>query len=242
MQQLETNAKEMDTVNEELGVIETSENENYETFTDSLNNKRRTESEQLASDVLKNAKTIDEAKKEALKREETEKAKQAAAQSDGKKVISNIISKLTPNVEITITSKTQTTMNEPTNHNKNSNLTKKPSALESILPETVDEFNKFLDDTKVTENITKIQLNNSIDSDEDDNKNPMVINYCENIDLSDDESVNSGKKFKPVILNQNSSDDETKKISTSIKTMDKSPNSDKQFLSRNKIEVNIFLF
>ena len=85
-------------------------------------------------------------------------------------------------------------------------------------------------------------MNNSIDSDEDDNKNPMVINYCENIDLSDDESVNSGKKFKPVILNQNSSDDETKKISTSIKTMDKSPNSDKQFLSRNKIEVNIFLF
>ena len=238
MQQLETNAKEMDTVNEELGLIETSESENYESFTTSLNNKRRTQSEQQASDVLKNAKTIDEAKKEASEKEEIEKAKQAAAQSDGKKIFSNILSKIAPNIEITLTSKTQTTTNDlTTNPNKNSTVTKKPSALESILPDTVDEFNRFLDDSKVNENITKIQLNNSTDSDEDDNKNPMVLNYSENIDLSDDESANGGKKFKPVILNPNSSDDETKK-SYSIKPIEKSPNSDKQFLNRNKIEVN----
>ena len=251
MQQLEINAKEMDTVNEELGIIETNENENYESFTTNLNNKRRTQSEQLASNVLKNAKTIDEAKKEALEREEIEKAKQAAVQSDGKKLINNIISKITPNIEVTITTKPQPKVGANESVTSKTSNQKKPNVLESILPDTVDEFNKFLEDSKVNENLTKIQIqntsSNSIDSDDDiNNKNPMVLNYCENIDLSDDEPVNQNNIKTVKQTDVNSSDDEIKtNVSNQyVKQNNKSPNLSGNNMSQNsnKIEVIFLLF
>jgi hypothetical protein len=204
MQQLEINAKEMDTVNEELCLIETNEDGNYDAFITDLNSKRRTQSEQMASNVTKNAKTIEEAKKDALEREEIERAKQLANQSDGKKMINNFIQKITPTIELT--TKTTTTTVTPVN-----NIKKTANILETILPEAVDEFNRFLEDSKLNDNLTKLQNNNIDDSDnEDGNTNPMVLNYCENIDLSEDESTNESKLIIKKNFNDYSSEDDKK--------------------------------
>ena len=228
MQQLEINAKEMDTANEELGLIESNENENYDMFTSNLNNKRRTQSEQQASNALKNAKTIDEAKKEALEREEIEKAKKLSTQSEGKKMINNIMNKITPTIEITTKPAATAASNKTVSSKKSSNV------LESILPETVDEFNRFLEDSTKTNEVKNQINNNTIDSDNDEeNKNPMVLNYSENTSSDDDQKL---KIAKPIILNDSSSDDD-KKIYKNPIVKSTSPES-VDLRSRNKIEVD----
>ena len=69
MQQLETNAKEMDSICEELQMIEENIEDEYDSFSQNLNSKRRQQQEENAKDILKNAKSIDEARKIANERE-----------------------------------------------------------------------------------------------------------------------------------------------------------------------------
>lgn len=98
MQQLETNAKEMDQISEELTAHENSMEDEYEAFTDSLNNKRRNQSEQNAKDALKNAKSVDEARKLAQEKEKAEKARALANASEPQKILQNIKTKLNAGV------------------------------------------------------------------------------------------------------------------------------------------------
>ena len=92
MQQLETNAKEMDQIGEELTEHEENTANEYESFSDSLNSKRRQESELNAKDVLKSAKTLDEARKLAVKKQELEQARIMAEATEPQKIINKALS------------------------------------------------------------------------------------------------------------------------------------------------------
>ncbi|CAF0826486.1 unnamed protein product [Didymodactylos carnosus] len=63
LQQLEVNARDMDQTLEEIDAYEQSQENNYEVFLDQLTQKRRIKQEQLAGDILKQAKPLEEAKK-----------------------------------------------------------------------------------------------------------------------------------------------------------------------------------
>jgi hypothetical protein len=98
MQQLETNAKEMDLILEELSHHEGKVDDDYELFTDSLNSKRRTNAEQNAKDVLKNAKSVDEARQIAVEKERHERAKALAQATEPEKILNQIKTKLNTTV------------------------------------------------------------------------------------------------------------------------------------------------
>ena len=103
MQQLETNAKEMDKMCEELQHVEERMEHEYEDFSQTLNSKRRQQQEDNAKDVLKNAKSLDEARKVAADKEAAAAALAAAQASEPKKVLNTIMNKLNtklPNLPI----------------------------------------------------------------------------------------------------------------------------------------------
>jgi hypothetical protein len=200
MQQLEINAREIDNMNEELGLVETNVSNEYEFFQDNLNEKRRTQSEKLATDALKNAKTIEQA------REDAEKAAKAAAalaasqkMSDGKKIINNIIEKMAPI--------TPQVISKPSSQPK-PDKKKTLNPLEEVLPVTLDELNSFLNDSKGSLNQLDSQQAQVEDDDDDDDQltsNPMVL-HVKDLSSSDDDqkpnvsqnnflSVNSSNKL-----------------------------------------------
>lgn len=233
MQQLEVNAKELDIVSEELALFEQNIDNEYQQFTDKLNNKRRAQSENQAADVLKNAKTIEQAKKEAQEREEARKAAEEAAASDGKKLINNIMQKVAP-----IIPKSQS-LNVIENSNTNNKISptkpkmkQQKNALEEILPETVDEFNRFLDDAKNSNsnNMADASMMNLADEDDDDDDgnlrgNPMVANFKDTYDSSDlsdgdakSKNVNMSKSSKSAqVRNDDSSEVDEKMTATNTR-------------------------
>jgi len=91
MQQLETNAKEMDQISEELTEHDDNTALDYEAFSDTLNSKRRQESELNAKDVLKNAKSLEEARRLAVKKQELEKARELAEATEPQKIINKAL-------------------------------------------------------------------------------------------------------------------------------------------------------
>lgn len=91
MQQLETNAKEMDAMGEELDEHDDHLSEEYAVFSDLLNNKRRQESELNAKDVLKDAKSLDEARKLAIQRKNLEQAKALEEASEPQKMLNKVL-------------------------------------------------------------------------------------------------------------------------------------------------------
>lgn len=99
MQQLEINAKEMDNICEELQNMEESIDKEYDSFSNQLNTQRRQQQEENAKDVLKNAKSIDEARRVAAEKEAAALAvEQAAAanMTEPKKIINQLITKVIP--------------------------------------------------------------------------------------------------------------------------------------------------
>lgn len=99
MQQLEINAREMDNVCEELQHMEEGIEEEYDSFSNRLNTQRRQQQEENAKDVLKNAKSIDEARRIAAEREAAALAAQKAAEAnmpEPKKIINQLITKVIP--------------------------------------------------------------------------------------------------------------------------------------------------
>lgn len=96
MQQLETNAKEMDNICEELQHMEEGIEDEYDSFSNRLNTQRRQQQEENAKDVLKNAKSIDEARRIAAEREAAALAAQKTAEanmSEPKKIINQLVTK-----------------------------------------------------------------------------------------------------------------------------------------------------
>lgn len=63
LQQLQINARDMDTSLEEIDAYARSEDNDYESFIDMLANKRRTKQEALAGEVVAKAKPLEEAKR-----------------------------------------------------------------------------------------------------------------------------------------------------------------------------------
>jgi hypothetical protein len=127
MQQLETNAKEMDGTCEELEQQEQCIDEHYERFAETLNAARRREQEKQApQEVLRNAKTVEEAKRAAQEREQKERELTArlAAQpinlnaDDPKLIVNQIITKINSKIQQHVSS----SMPPPSSSNSNSNL------------------------------------------------------------------------------------------------------------------------
>jgi hypothetical protein len=201
MQQLEINAKEIDCMNEELGLVESNVENDYEFFQNNLNQKRRVQSEKLAADALKNAKTVDEAREEAAKATEAAALATSQQMSDGKKIINSIIDKINP-----VMSKPNVRMSKST-PDQHVQLDKKKTLnpLEEILPGTLDEFNTFLNDSKGS--MHQFDVNHSahiLENDEDDEDkptaNPMVFHIKELSSSDDDE------KQKENLLQTNTSE------------------------------------
>ncbi len=207
MQQLETNAKEMDSICEELQMIEENIEDEYDSFSQNLNSKRRQQQEENAKDILKNAKSIDEARKIANEREAAAAAAQAANASEPQKVINNLISKVAAKVPLP-TGPTAVSMSvtiDPTKANTKENSKEKSKNPLSLTVDDLnssnhdEELNMFLNDSIKSgsrdgsagnlKSSNSNQLND--DDDEETFSNPMVAGFKETI--SDEEIVNMPK-------------------------------------------------
>lgn len=205
MQQLETNAKEMDGVLEDLSQTEDKVDDDYALFTDSLNSKRRQESELNAGEVLKNAKSVEEARKVALEREARERAKAQAEATEPEKMLSQLKSKLNtvvPGLEGLVASKVkaQASMSVTVDPDQLGKASKKQSGtkLQDFKPPE-DDFDQFLaNDSSHNKSagsscsLNKNQLAGNSDDDGDDeggvDANPMVASFKEEIDSEDEDS------------------------------------------------------
>ncbi len=100
MQQLETNAKEMDSICEELQAIEEHMEDEYDEFSNNLNSKRRQQQEENAKDIMKNAKSVDEARKIAAEKEALAKALAEQNATEPQKVINQLMNKINTKIPI----------------------------------------------------------------------------------------------------------------------------------------------
>ena len=186
MQQLETNAKEMDAICEELQEIEGNIENEYDAFSQNLNTVRRKQQEENAKDVLKNAKSIDEARKIAAEKEAAAAAAAEATASEPQKVINNLLNKMNTKGIIPTQPAQQISMSvtiDPNNpnsksispaglstsvsHNSLANKSQpkaspKPVQANKLDFSNDDELNRFLDDPfKPNSNLSKQSIPNS---------------------------------------------------------------------------------
>ncbi|RNA39810.1 rab 6 [Brachionus plicatilis] len=199
MQQLEINAKETDLICEELQMIEENIEVDYNNFIDTLNSKRRQQQEDNAKDVLKNAMSIEQARKVAQEKETAMAAARQQADlqlSEPKKVINNIINKINTKVHENLPQPQQVSMSvtiDPSKKNTPSNLNKSQSMspinlnIEELAHD--DDLNRFLEDPVKTEEKLDNKKQTKYDEDEEEeSNNPMVAAFKEEIDSSDEES------------------------------------------------------
>jgi hypothetical protein len=228
MQQLETNAKEFDTINEQLGFVEINVKNEYELFQTNLNQKRRIQTEALASDALKYAKTMEQA------REDAENAAKSSATSqkitDGKKFVDTIIEKITPTT-LTIIKPTESTISFKKTSTENKAIT---NALGEILPGALEEFNSFLNDSMDPLKKTDIKYTQTFDDDDKEKikHNPMV-SYVRDLLSSDEDNDNNKRNYISSISDKENT---VKLINSSNNTVifnlnDKSNPSDVSFFS-----------
>lgn len=115
LQQLQVNARDLDTSLEEIDTYARSDENNYDIFIDVLTNKRRTKQEALAADVLSKAKPLDEAKRlhdEALQAAALAEQQQQSTTSKPLNTIVQVIKKTTETPSATI-KPTLTTKQKP---------------------------------------------------------------------------------------------------------------------------------
>jgi hypothetical protein len=196
MQHLETNAKEMDAICEELQEIEENIDNDYDDFSKSLNTTRRQQQEENAKDILKNAKTIDEARKLAAEKEAANAlAAQMEAQTDPKKALNQFINKINTKVtqiaQVPLSAPVSMSITVDPNDKKNKSLTNLTNSIShnsllnknqaknnnpvSELPHD-EELDRFLDDpfksNKTSSNAipteTKIASHNKFNNVDDD--------------------------------------------------------------------------
>ena len=114
LQQLQVNARDMDTALEEIDTYSRSTDNDYDSFNEMLANKRRTKQEALAGDVLSRAKPLEEAKR--LHDEAVQAAamaeKQQQATATPLNTIVQVIKKTTENQPVAI-KPTLTTKQKP---------------------------------------------------------------------------------------------------------------------------------
>jgi hypothetical protein len=115
LQQLQINARDMDTSLEEIDTYARSADNNYDLFIEMLANKRRTKQEALAGDIVAKAKPLEEAKRihdEALQAQALAEQQQQQATSTPLNTIVQVIKKTTENPTTTIKA-TPTTKQKP---------------------------------------------------------------------------------------------------------------------------------
>lgn len=202
MQQLETNAKEMDAICEELQLIEENIENDYDSFSQNLNSKRRQQQEENAKDILKNAKSVDEARKIASQKEALAAAAQAANATEPQKVINNILSKVAakvplPQAPASVSMSVTIDPNKPNGKDKaNSKIKLSLSAEDLNTSNHEDELNMFLNDSmkpSPKESLSGVKTsNNHLDDDDEETfNNPMVASFKETV--SSDEEINKPK-------------------------------------------------
>jgi hypothetical protein len=171
MQQLETNAKEMDLICDELQLLEENIDDEFETFTQSLNTKRRQQQEENAKEVLKNAMSVEQARQLAAEKEAAAAAAAATNASEPKKVINNIINKInstsiasqiipnSQNISMSVTIDPNKKMAVPSIVNQNNNAAPSGASTLNSKQKTQqvnrssdniyndDELNRFLNDS-----------------------------------------------------------------------------------------------
>lgn len=224
MHQLEINARETDMICEELEMIEENIEVDYNKFIDSLNSKRRQQQEENAKDALKNAVSIDQARKLVQEKEAAMAVAKHQAESqlsEPKKVINNIINKINTKVNENLPQPQQVSMSvtiDPSKKKTPSNLANSQSKTPiNLYMEELgydDDLNSFLNDPVKSEE--KLEGNKKIESADDDEEvinNPMVTAFKEEIDSSDEE--NAKNKVKIQI---NVSDDEKEENKVESKT------------------------
>ena len=226
MQQLETNAKEMDSICEELQEVEENIENDYDAFSQNLNVTRRQQQEENAKDILKNAKSIEEARKLALEREAAVAlAAQDEAQTDPKKALNNFISKINTKVSQTIQNaqsaaplsmsvtvdpndkknKSLTNLTNSISHNNLLNKIQSNASKNNLneLPHD-EELNRFLDDpfksnkTASTNNVSDTKLG----------INSQVNNHKYDDDDDDDDEINNGNPMVAIVKDTIDSSDE----------------------------------
>jgi hypothetical protein len=257
MQQLEINAKEMDSISEELQSIEENIENDYDTFTQGLNSKRRQEQEQNAKEILKNAKTVEEARRIAIEKEKQAAAVAAANASEPQKVINNILNKINTKVaQLPIQPVLNKSAPQPLsmsvtidpNTAKNIKNTKnKVDDFSSVILGNDDELNKFLDDsfksnvnssnqsTSINDNLSSSKLNDKLN-----NKTNNNLNYENDNDDDDDENdENESANQNPMVAafkeTIDSTDEESEivcKRKQSLTNNNINNNRNKQFLEK----------
>jgi len=204
MQQLETNAKEMDQISEELTEHDDNTALDYEAFSDTLNSKRRQESELNAKDVLKNAKSLEEARRLAVKKQELEKARELAEATEPQKIINKalttvlaktgadkILSEAKPKeVSMSVTLDEAQLVAKTT-----SSKTKISNIQEFQVKTNEDELNQFLGSGGNMSGSSAPTGGQEEDEDEDRGVcgNPMVSGFRDTIDSEDERVPESSK-------------------------------------------------
>lgn len=230
MQQLEINAKEMDNICEELAHLEENINDEYEGFSDRLNTQRRQQQEENAKDVLKNAKSVDEARRLAKEREAAALAAEQEAvanlAAEPKKIINHLITKVipptaaqTPQVSMSVTIDPTKAKNlaianpTATSNVKNSvslndvngrAIVKSPINLKLTDNSQDDEFNRFLE-TQPSKSGSQHQLNSA--------------NVAANVEHDDEDEVGNNPMVAALKETLDSSDEDVSSINKKISSL-----------------------
>lgn len=234
MQHLETNAKEMDAICEELQEIEENIDNDYDEFSMSLNTTRRQQQEENAKDILKNAKTIEEARKLAAEKEAAAAlSAQIEAQQDPKKAINQFINKINTKVtqiaqvssptpismSVTVDTndkknKSLTNLTNSISHNSllNKNQTKNTNPINELPHD--DELDRFLDDPFKTNKT----LPNTIPPE------TKAINKNDDDDDDDEDQIGNNPMVTIVKDTIDSSDESELKFKTNKLASTKAPN------------------
>ena len=222
MQQLETNAKEMDSMCEELRSIEDNLDDEYNSFSQNLNSKRRQEQEEYAKDALKNAKSVDEARKIAAEREAAEAAAAAAVIADPQKIINdpkNALNTIIKHINHKVIQPEQPANKlsmsvtiDPATTQKGLKPAKSAGASSSAQASDQallndDELNKFLASdflptrSDSSQRLAAQTVPKVVEEEDDDDDgvvaNPMVAKFVETVDVSDDDSATRKMKKSP---------------------------------------------
>ena len=231
MQQLEINAKEMDNICEELEHLEENINDEYEGFSNRLNTQRRQQQEENAKDVLKNAKSVDEARRLAKEREAAALAAEQEAvanlAAEPKKIINHLITKVipptaaqTPQVSMSVTIDPTKAKNlaianpTATSNVKNSvslndvngrAIVKSPINLKLSDNSQDDEFNRFLE-AQPSKSGSQHQLNSP-------------ANAAANVEHDDEDEVGNNPMVAALKETLDSSDEDVSSINKKISSL-----------------------
>lgn len=232
MQQLEINAKEMDNICEELAHLEENINDEYEGFSNRLNTQRRQQQEENAKDVLKNAKSVDEARRLAKEREAAVLAAEQEAvanlSAEPKKIINHLITKVipptaaqTPQVSMSVTIDPTKAKNlaianpTATSNVKNSvslndvngrAIVKSPINLKLSDNSQDDEFNRFLE-AQPSKSGSQHQLNSA------------NANVAANVEHDDEDEVGNNPMVAALKETLDSSDEDVSSINKKISSL-----------------------